>query len=60
MREREQSMKEKELENRLKRDQDLIFVLRQQLQQQEVILDQVQQQNKLLLALYQKSQEKKE
>jgi len=34
MREREQSMKEKELESRLKRDQDLIFVLRQQLQQQ--------------------------
>ena len=60
IREREQSMKEKELESRLKRDQDLIFVLRQQLQQQQVILEQVQQQNKLLLALYQNSLEKKE
>ena len=60
MRERDQNMKEKELESRLKRDQDLIFVLRQQLQQQQVILEQVQQQNKLLLALYQNSLEKKE
>ena len=60
MREREQSMKEKELESRLISDQDLIFVLRQQLQQQEVFLEQVQQQIKLLLPLYQNSLEKKE
>jgi len=59
MREREQRMKEKELESRLKSDQDLIFVLRQQLQQQEVVLEQVQQQIKLLLPLYQNSLEKR-
>ena len=51
MREKEQRIRERELEGRLKRDEDLIFVLRQQLQQQQAILEQVQQQNKLLLSL---------
>ena len=59
MREREHSLRERELEGKLKRAQDLIFVLRQQLQQQQVILEHVQQQNRLLLSLYQASMEKK-
>ena len=60
MREKEQSIRERELEGTLKGDEDLIFVLRQQLQQQQAILKQVQQQTKLLLSLYQNSLEKKE
>ena len=53
-------MREKELEARLKKDQDIIFILRQQLQQQLAILEEVQKQNKMLLSLYQNSLEKKE
>ena len=60
MKEREQSIRERELEGRLKRDQDIIFILKQQLQQQQAILEEVQQQNKLLLSLYQNCLEKKE
>ena len=60
MREKEQRKREREFEGRLKRDEDLIFVLRQQLQQQQANLEQVQQQNKLLLSPYQNSLERKE
>ena len=60
MKEREQKMREKELDARLKRDEDTIFILKQQLQQQQAILEEVQQQNKLLLSLYQNCLEKKE
>ena len=59
MREREHSLRERELEGKLKRVQDLIVILRQQLQQQQVILEHVHQQNKVLLSLYQASMEKK-
>ena len=51
-------MRERELEAKLKRDEDIICTMKQQLQQQQAILDEVQQQNKLLLCLYQKSLEK--
>ena len=60
MRERELIMREKELEGRLRKDQDIIFILKQQLQQQQAILEEVQRQNKFLLSLYQTSLEKKE
>ena len=60
MKEREQNLRERELEEQFKRDQDIIFVLKQQIQQQHAILEQVQQQNKLLLSLYQNSLQKKE
>ena len=53
-------MRERELEEQFKRDQDIIFVLKQQIQQQHAILEQVQQQNKLLLSLYQNRLQKKE
>ena len=59
MKEREVCMKERELEARLKRDEDIIYIMKQQLQQQQGLLEEVQQQNKLLLSLYQKSLEKK-
>ena len=59
MKEREVCMKERELEARLKRDEDMIYIMKQQLQQQQGLLEEVQQQNKLLLSLYQKSLEKK-
>ena len=59
MKEREVCMKERELEARLKRDEDIIKIMKQQLQQQQGLLEEVQQQNKLLLSLYQKSLEKK-
>eukprot|EP00795_Rhopilema_esculentum_P005626 gene5626-biopygen7468 len=60
IKEREQLMRERELEARLKKDDEVINILRQQLQQQQAILEEVQQQNKLLLSLYQSSLEKKE
>eukprot|EP00795_Rhopilema_esculentum_P005757 gene5757-biopygen7537 len=59
IKEREQLMRERELEARLKKDDEIINILRQQLQQQQAILEEVQQQNKLLLSLYQSSLEKK-
>ena len=58
-RERAMYMRERELEARLKREDGLIFLLKQQLHQPQAILEEVQQQNKLLLSLYQKSLEKK-
>ena len=59
MKEGEVCMKERELEARLKRDEDMIYIMKQQLQQQQGLLEEVQQQNKLPLSLYQKSLEKK-
>ena len=59
MKEREVCMKERELEARLKRDEDMIYIIKQQLQQQLSLLEEVQQQNKLLPSLYHKSHEKK-
>ena len=59
MKEREQNMKERESyvyeRDRLKRADDINFILKQQLHQQQAILEEVQQQNKLLLSLYQKA-----
>ena len=52
-------MKEREFEARLKRDEDIICIIKQQLQQQQGLLEEVQQQNKLLLSLHQKCLEKK-
>ena len=60
MKEREQCTRERELEGRLKRDQDILFLLKQQLQQQQAILEQVQLRTTMLLSLYQKYLEKKE
>ena len=60
MKEREHNVRERELEEQFKREQDIIFVLKPQIQQQHAILEQVQQQNKLLLSLYQHSLQKKE
>ena len=60
MKEREQCTRERELEGRLKRDQDMLCLLKNQLQQQWAILEQVQLQNTLLLSLYQNCLEKKE
>ena len=60
MKEREQNLRERDLEEQCKRDQNIIFVLKQQIQQQHAILEQDQQQNKLLLSLYQNSLQKKE
>ena len=37
IKEREQLMKERELEARLKKDEEIIFILKQQLQQQQAI-----------------------
>ena len=58
MKERELCMRERDLEARLTREDDLLVVLKQQLHQQQAILVEVEQQNKVL-SLYQKSLEKK-
>ena len=60
MKERELAVREKELEARLEKDQDIICISRQHLLQQQAILEEVLKQNKLLLSLYQNSLEKKE
>jgi len=60
MRERVQSMRERKLESRQNRSQDLVFILRQKLKLQQASLERIQQQDKFLLALYQTSLETKD
>ena len=57
--ERKRAMQEGENWSQAKRDEDIIYIMKQQLQQQQGLLEEVQQQNKLPLSLYQKSLEKK-
>ena len=48
----------REQEERTKKLNDIIIILKQQIEQQQTVLVEVQQQNQLLLSLYQKSLEK--